>query len=422
MRSSQTSKTTHHSEPLRALPIALSVFVASLCLAFVGATLVLPAGRSAVVLGLIALFALTMTIKPIPNPTGGFNVPNLGIIVTAAVLWEPGEALWGIGIGLFLGNLVLRRNELWRSVMNGGMMGLPGAAGALAAHTVIRATPAGVASLAAAALVAVITYRIMNMGLFATYRCIRFRRPFLRDWGANILANWPSQLLSAPVAVIAALAWARIGGGIGAGLAITAASALILPLARQELLYYYQSKKTLDEIVEAIMRALDYTVPEARAHAERVSLLAVETGRRLGLSESSLDAIRLAAHLHDVGQLADSAGPMDLNHHADAGARILARFPDPRIAEMVRLHHRLADSTYDPTSEKSVIPLGAHILAAAEAYDSCRTGLAPFEAPRTHKEASRYLTALSRSALDRRVVRALLAVVKDRELVPTRAT
>lgn len=417
VKKSQPGKTANNPEPLRTLPTALSVFVVSLCLTFVAAILILPSWRSSVALSLIALFALTMLIKPIPNPTGGVNIPILGIIVTAAVLWEPSEVLWGIGIGLLLGNLLLRRSELWRSAMNGAMFGLPSAAGALATHAVIRNTPIGVASLAASALVAVITFRVLNMGLFATYRSIRFRRPFLKDWGVNIFANWPSQLLSAPLAVLAALAWKQFGGGIGPGLAITIASALIMPLARQELLYYYQSKKTVDEIVEAVMRALDYVVPEARAHAERVSLLAVETGRRLGLSESSLDAIRLAAHLHDVGQLADSTGQMDVDHHADVGARILARFPDPRIAEMVRLHHRLADPSYNPTGRKRTIPVGAYILAATEAYDSYRIGFAPFAGYHTHEETSLYLSTFFQSALHRRLLRTLLAVAKESDPV-----
>ncbi len=164
------------------------------------------------------------------------------------------------------------------------------------------------------------------------------------------------------------------------------------------------------------MRALEGIDPNARAHGDRVSALAVETGRRLGMSEHRLLALRLASRLHDVGVLAGPDGDAAEQHHAAVGGRILARFPDPLIAQFVRAHHEDWDGQGFPDRlGGEAIPLGARILAAAELYDSARAGLRPFERPRSPEEAADYLTSISGSALDPRVVPVLLEVAREHE-------
>ena len=56
--------------------------------------------------------------------------------------------------------------------------------------------PLGLLAPLIAGVLAIVTFRILNMGLFAGYRSLRFGHPFFSDWGLNVIANWPSQLLS----------------------------------------------------------------------------------------------------------------------------------------------------------------------------------------------------------------------------------
>ena len=116
-------------------------------------------------------------------------------------------------------------------------------------------------------------------------------------------------------------------GTVAWKLVLTALPAVTLPFARQELAYYFRSQQMLDEIVEAVVRALEGVDPHSRAHGDRVSAIAFETGRRLRMSARELLALRLAARLHDVGLLAGEETPAMEEQLADISSRILTRFP-----------------------------------------------------------------------------------------------
>jgi HD-GYP domain-containing protein (c-di-GMP phosphodiesterase class II) len=167
-----------------------------------------------------------------------------------------------------------------------------------------------------------------------------------------------------------------------------------------------------DEIVEAMVRALEGVDSTARAHGDRVSMLAVETGRRLGMSTPALQALRLSSRLHDVGLLAGQQG-RSADYHAAIGARILERLPDPLIAAFVRAHHERWDGKGEPDHKQgSAIPLGARVLAAAEIYDSVTEGIPPYQ-PHSPKEAESHLISLGGSVLDPQVVVVLLRIVSE---------
>jgi len=271
----------------------------------------------------------------------------------------------------------------------------------------LRGVEPGIPQLTAAAILAVITNRVINEGVFSIYKSARFGQPYLVTWLQNILDQWPSQFLAASMAIV--LATFAVRTETLWKLAFTSVSALALPIPRNELAYYHRFQQMLGEIVESIVRALEGVDPSARAHGDRVSTLAVEVGRRLGMSEQARRAMALASRLHDVGILAGPDGPTPQEHHAAVGGRILAEFPDPMIARIVRAHHERWDGKGVPDGKSGkTIPLGARILAAAEIYDSALEGLSPFEAPLSPQAAANYLTSLAGTVLDPRVVTTLL--------------
>lgn len=400
-------------EPFKDFPSKAKISLILAVLLYLGAaTWAVFASRLIAIIGLMVIFAAAGLVRRIPNPSGGANVPNMGLMIVAALLWSPSEVLIGVGIGSFVGLLVFWRTELWRASLNVVLWAPPAAAAATVGHGIIARMPQGLLPLTVAGVLAVATYRVLNMGLFAAYRNLRFGHPFLRDWLHNIATNWPSQLLSAPLAIVFAIIAHRLGTIEGA-LILTGASSLGLPIARQELAYYYRSQQMLSEIVEAAVRALEVVDPTARAHGDRVSVLAVRTGRQLGMPEKLLQALGLAARLHDVGLLAepDESGRGNL---AVIGGRILGRFPEPMIAEFVRAHRERWDGKDSPDGKQGkAIPLGARILAAAEIYDSALEGLPPFDVPLSRQLAASYLISLAGTVLDPKVVVTLLRVATE---------
>ena len=404
-------------ESFRAFSKKLQIYLQLLWISYAAAAVwVFPHSRLEVVAALTSIFAGASLVRPVPYPLGGITDPNSGLVIAAALLWLPQEVLLGVGIGSFIGLILFRKNEVWRACNNGAGWGLPAGAASAVAHAVSFTMSPSLISLVVGAVLAVLTNRLMNTVIFAVYRSERFGHPFFADWRQSIAFQWPSQLLgSAPLAVVLASIASRIGT-VGAGLALTAAYALALPVARQEYAYYIRARQMLDETVEAVVRALEGNDPAARAHGDRVSILAVEIGRRLGMSERGLLALRLASRLHDVGLLAGPESPSAQGHHAAVGNRILAQFPDPMTEEFVRAHHERWDGYGAPDHRRGKeIPLGARVLAAAETYDSFRTGLSPFQGPNTQEDAALYLRSLAGNVLDPKVVTILLNVAGERD-------
>ncbi len=404
-------------ESFRAFPKRLQLYLQILWITYaVVAISVFPHSRLEVVIALTSIFAGASLIKPVPNPLGGITDPNSGLAIVAAVLWLPQEVLLGVGVGSFIGLILFRKNEVWRACNNGAGWGLPAGAASTIAHSVNSIMPPSLMSLIIGTVLAVITNRLINTGIFAVYRSQRFSHPFLADWRQSIAFQWPSQLLgSAPLAVVLTSIAGRMGS-VWAGLALTAAYAIALPVARQEYGYYNRARQMLDETVEAVVRALEGNDPAARAHGDRVSMLAVETGRRLGMSERGLLALRLASRLHDVGLLAGPESSSAQGHHAAVSSRILAQFPDPMTEEFVKAHHERWDGYGAPDHRRGKeIPLGARVLAAAETYDSFRTGLSPFQGPNSVEDAAAYLRSLAGNILDPKVVNILLYVAGERD-------
>ena len=402
-------------EPFRALPARARISLAlAVTLYLAGAALALPASRPLAVVGLMVIFAAAGLVRRILNPSGGANVPNMGLMIVAALLWRPSEVLVGVGIGSFAGLLLFWRTEVWRASLNVVLWAPPAAAAATLARLVILTVPTqGFVAVTIAGLLAVATYRVLNMGLFAAYRNLRFGRPFVMDWLQNITTNWPSQLLSAPLAIVAAIVARRLGS-MEWSLLLTAGSALGLPFAREEVAYYYRAQRMLSETVEAVVLALAGVDPIARDHGNRVSQLAVDTGREFRMSERELEALKLAGRLHHVGLL---AGPIDNEPQTDlavAGGRILARFPDRTVAQYVsQLHERWVGKGVPDHKKGNAIPLGARILGAADLYDSALYGLPPFDAPLSPQAAASYLISLAGTVLDPKVVVSLLRTVTE---------
>jgi len=371
----------------------------------------LPRSHPLIVMGLAAIFASTGLVKPIPNPSGGSIFPTNSVKIVAALLWLPQDVLLGVAAGSLLGLLLFQRNELWRAAINASGWGLASASAALTAHLVQAAIGPGMVQLTAAAVTAVVTNRVMNEGIFSVYRSLRFGFPFLPTWRQNVLDQWMSQILAAPMGIVLAAAAGRLGT-VWSSLALTGVSALALPIPRQELGYYYRAQEAVAEVVEAVVRALEGVDQNTRAHGDRVSQLAGAVGQRLRMSEEGLRALRLAARLHDVGFLAGPDGPTPHDHHSVAGGRILAQSPDPLIARIVRAHHERWDGTGLPDRIAGhAIPLGARIIAAVEIYDELCFGSGANESATSTAEALRRVRGLAGTALDPRVVAALISIV-----------
>jgi diguanylate cyclase (GGDEF)-like protein/putative nucleotidyltransferase with HDIG domain len=150
-------------------------------------------------------------------------------------------------------------------------------------------------------------------------------------------------------------------------------------------------KEHLEEIsalhqrtIECLALAIEAKEHSAHDHLIRLRVYAVSIARELGMEERDIEALRIAAILHDVGKLAvpehilEKTSPLTREEfekvklHAAVGAEILERvnFPYP-VASMVRHHHERWDGRGYPAGlAGEAIPLGSRILAAVDCFDA----------------------------------------------------
>ena len=117
-------------------------------------------------------------------------------------------------------------------------------------------------------------------------------------------------------------------------------------------------------------------------HAANVAALAVRVAEELGLERDEVELLGLAAAVHDVGKVEVAAaiiakpGALDADEwesvrcHPSVGADLLRECEVPlSVAAIVRSHHERWDGAGYPDGLRGTdIPLGARIVAVADAY------------------------------------------------------
>jgi diguanylate cyclase (GGDEF)-like protein len=176
---------------------------------------------------------------------------------------------------------------------------------------------------------------------------------------------------------------------------------------------------------DVLLRALAERDPGLGTHAETVAL-AVATAEALGLTADEVEQVRHASELHDVGKVAipdailGKPGPLTeeewafVRRHPIIGERIILAAPAlARVAALVRSSHERWDGAgYPDALAGDAIPLGARIVAVADAYAAMTAGR-PYRAARSPEQALAELRACAGSQFDPAVVEAWSAA-RDR--------
>jgi len=148
-------------------------------------------------------------------------------------------------------------------------------------------------------------------------------------------------------------------------------------------LQFQRKQAALDSIL-ALVHAVEAKDPYTRWHSEQVAHYAIHLARHLQLSKETVESIRIAALVHDIGKIGvpdhilTKPGPLTeqefryVRRHPALGADILR---DIRMfagqALLVRHHHERWDGTgYPDGLAGEQIPRGARLLNIADAMDA----------------------------------------------------
>jgi putative nucleotidyltransferase with HDIG domain len=139
--------------------------------------------------------------------------------------------------------------------------------------------------------------------------------------------------------------------------------------------------------VNALAATIDNKDPFTREHSYRVKEYALMGARSLQLPQRQLDIIEYAGLLHDVGKIvipneilrkSEPLTPEEwatMRRHPSTGADIIATMPRlDEVGNLVRYHHERYDGTGYPNGlNGEEIPIGARLLAVADAFDTMTT-------------------------------------------------
>jgi diguanylate cyclase (GGDEF)-like protein/putative nucleotidyltransferase with HDIG domain len=170
----------------------------------------------------------------------------------------------------------------------------------------------------------------------------------------------------------------------------------------------------------ALTQALDMGGAGTANHSQAVGQYCEVIAREMGLDATTVERVRLAGLLHDVGNVAIShlvlskpepLSPeewMEIRRHSEIGARILANARLGDIGEWVLAHHERVDGEGFPFGlSRASIPLEARILAVADAFEAM-TSDRPHRAAYTTEDATDELLRNAGTQFDSDVVEALL--------------
>jgi putative nucleotidyltransferase with HDIG domain len=138
------------------------------------------------------------------------------------------------------------------------------------------------------------------------------------------------------------------------------------------------------ETYAALSAAVEAKDRYTAGHGLRVTLVSILIGQELGLSQADLDTLRYAATFHDIGKIAvpdhvlqhegrlSDADFDAIKVHPVEGAKICSKLGALQDAvPLIRSHHERMDGRgYPDGLAGDAIPLGARIIAVADAWDA----------------------------------------------------
>jgi putative nucleotidyltransferase with HDIG domain len=184
------------------------------------------------------------------------------------------------------------------------------------------------------------------------------------------------------------------------------------------------------EFSKVLAFTLEEKDPYTSGHSERVCYYSDIISKRLSLNPKDSNEIRIASYLHDIGKIGISnrfinkKGTLSstewaiIKQHTRKSIELLLPLNlSPNILSYIQHHHERFDGTgYPDGLMGDQIPLGARIIAIADAYDSM-TSDRPYRKPLSNGEAKNELVKYAGKQFDPQLITIFLDILKEMEEV-----
>lgn len=196
------------------------------------------------------------------------------------------------------------------------------------------------------------------------------------------------------------------------------------------------------DLVSSLAKAVDARDPYTQQHSVGVSKTATRLAKKMGLDADTVNRIRLAGMLHDVGKIGvpdsilNKPGRLTdeemytIKNHPVISAQIIQSTSLKGMVKIVRAHHERWDGKgYPDGLKEEKIPLESRILAVADTYDAMTTDR-PYRKALSVEDALAEIDRCAGTQFDPDIAKAFLelslrqsdrAVLKDRIKQATKA-
>ncbi len=350
---------------------------------------------------------------PVTIPKGGVVSVSFAPIFATILLFEPGIVI----LTAVLGDLFsLRKGRIPVAfIFNASQLTICAGGSALVYH-MLNPEGLGLAFSTAnyvAIFATLVTFFVLNSALVTIIlSLIQSKKPYPL-WLTNIKWSAPSFLSMAPIGILITLIYLHVGFW---GLVL-----FLVPLilARHSFQSHVSMRQTFLDTIKSLSVAIDAKDPYTRGHSSRVANYAVSLARELRWAEDKIELLQYVALIHDVGKIAmpesilKKEGSLtkqeydSMKTHSEVGAEIIKDinyFADG--SANIRHHHEQWNGGgYPDGIEGEAIPIGARILAVADAFDAM-TSDRPYRKALSPLTALQELRECSGSQFDPKVVEA----------------
>ena len=189
-----------------------------------------------------------------------------------------------------------------------------------------------------------------------------------------------------------------------------------------------QVRASYMEYTNALVKAVDAKDPFTKEHSQNVSMYAVEIAQAFNLPEREVEIIKYAGLLHDIGKISIAqeillkTDPLTaeeykiLQKHPVVGVTIVKdiKFLEKEIPIILHHHERFDGKGYPQGLMGREIPLGARIVAVADAFDAMTSGRG-YKAKLSVDEAVEELKQGSGSQFVPEIVETFVRIVNDKK-------
>ena len=185
--------------------------------------------------------------------------------------------------------------------------------------------------------------------------------------------------------------------------------------------------KLNEDLLIALAEVIDLRDPFTLGHSQYVTRYSVLLAKKLGLPQKSIDLIRNAGLLHDIGKIGipdaillkpfplTSDEYQTIQKHTTLGANILEKAHSLKhLSPIVRHHHERYDGNGYPDRLKGQdIPIEARIIAIADAVEAMASDR-PYRRALSFEKIEEELKRNSGSQFDPMIIESMLQILQER--------